>query len=208
MQILFARHGNTFDPGDRVVWVGRETDLPLVDKGLAQAAAAAEALRRTGLIPDAVFAASLKRTRAFAEIVAEALGLAPPVIDGRLDEVDYGRWAGRTNDEIAAEGPEAVAAMEAWNSADVWPEGAGWTSRQSDILGAIGDFAAERLAPGRFARPLVVSSNGILRFLPRLLLPQAVHLPSFKMGTGRLGVIERGDSGCRLVSWNLAPAEF
>ena len=49
MDILFARHGNTFGPGDKVVWVGRETDLPLVEKGLAQAEAAGQALVRAGL---------------------------------------------------------------------------------------------------------------------------------------------------------------
>ena len=69
-QLLFARHGNTFGPGDKVVWVGRETDLPLVDKGLEQAAAAADALKRKGLIPDAIYCASLQRTRRFATIVA------------------------------------------------------------------------------------------------------------------------------------------
>ena len=75
--LLFARHGNTFGPGDKVVWVGRETDLPLVEKGLEQAAAAAEALRRTDLIPDAIYCASLQRTRRFAAIVAEASSVAP-----------------------------------------------------------------------------------------------------------------------------------
>lgn len=207
-ELLFARHGNTFDPGDRVVWVGRETDLPLVEKGLAQAAAAAEALRRTGLIPDAIYAASLKRTRRFAEIVAEALKLPAPVIDPRLDELDYGRWAGRTNDEIAAEGPAAQAAMEGWNTADAWPAEAGWVSRQDDILRAVAEFAADRLAPGRHDRPLVVSSNGVLRFLPRVLLPAAAHRPSFKMRTGGLGVIERDATGNRLRCWDMKAEEL
>ena len=208
MDMLFARHGNTFDPGDRVVWVGRESDLPLVDKGLLQAAEAAEALKRRDAIPDVVYAASLRRTRRFAEIITETLGLAPAVIDSRLDEVDYGRWAGCTNDEIAALGEPARLAMEAWNDVDRWPAEAGWASRQEDILAAIGAFVGERLAEGRHCRPLVVSSNGVLRFLPRLLLAKAVHLPSFKMGTGRLGVIERAGAECRLRCWNVAPEQF
>lgn len=208
MEILFARHGNTFNPGDRVTWVGRETDLPLVDKGLAQAAQAAEALRRRALLPDVIFAASLRRTRRFAEIVAEALGLPAPSIDGRLDEVDYGCWAGRTNDEIATLGEAASQAMEAWNSADRWPEAAGWGSRESDIMAAIGGFAGECLADRRYRRPLVVSSNGILRFLPRLLLPATEHRASFKMGTGHLGVIDQTGGACRLRCWNVAPVDF
>ncbi len=41
MRILFARHGNTFAPGDNVVCVGRETDLALVERGFEQARAVA-----------------------------------------------------------------------------------------------------------------------------------------------------------------------
>jgi probable phosphoglycerate mutase len=206
--LLFARHGNTFGPGDKVVWVGRETDLPLVEKGLEQAAAAAEALRRKGLIPDAIYCASLQRTRRFALIVAESLGLPEPVIDSRLDELDYGSWAGRGNDEILAADPNAAAAMDAWNSSDMWPEGAGWVSRRATVMGALESFAAEILAPGRHARPLVVSSNGILRFLPRLLLEKSAQLPSFKMRTGHLGLIERGEGHARVRAWDLSAELF
>lgn len=205
-QLLFARHGNTFGPGDKVVWVGRETDLPLVEKGLEQAADAAEALRRTGLIPDAIYCASLHRTRRFATIVAKALGLPEPVIDPRLDELDYGSWAGRGNDEILAADPNAAAAMEAWNSGDIWPEDAGWVSRRETVMAALESYAAERLAPGSHARPLTVSSNGTLRFLPRLLLEKSAQLPSFKMRTGHLGLIERNEGGASLRAWD-RPAE-
>ena len=208
MELLFARHGNTFDPGDRVVWVGRETDLPLVEKGLLQALAAAAALRRTGLVPDIIVAASLRRTRRFAEIIAEDLGLSAPLVDQRLDELDYGCWAGKSNDEIAAEGPAAQAAMDAWAVNDIWPAGVGWVSRETDVLRAIGEFAADRLAPERHRRPLVVSSNGILRFLPRVLLPSAAYRPSFKMRTGHLGIIDRQGGTAKLRGWDIAPPDL
>ncbi|MDR3439691.1 histidine phosphatase family protein [Telmatospirillum sp.] len=208
MDILFARHGNTFNPGDKVVWVGRETDLPLVDKGLAQARAAADALERTGLIPDVIVTASLARTRRFAEIVADALKLAPPKVDVRLDELDYGRWAGRTNDEIAAEGPAAVDAMAAWSRHDQWPSDAGWRSQEAAVLADVAQFAADVLADGGHARPLIVSSNGILRFLPRALLPRQSLRDSFKMRTGHLGRIERVGTQSVLRCWDVAPADF
>ena len=209
MEILFARHGNTFRPGDRVVWVGRETDLPLVEKGEQQAAAAAEALHRTGRSPEIIFAASLSRTRRFAEIVADRFGGVETVIDPRLDEIDYGRWANRTNDEIAAEGPDAQAAMQAWGDRDVWPSNAGWISRQADIRKAVADFVADRLTPPVTRRVLVVSSNGILRFLPRAVLPTgALDRPSFKMRTGGLGVVERDAAVSRLVCWDVKAEDF
>lgn len=207
-ELLFARHGNTFGPGDKVVWVGRETDLPLVERGLEQAAAAAEALRRKGLVPDAIYCASLQRTRRFAAIVAETLGLAEPIVDHRLDELDYGRWAGRSNDEILAADPAAASAMEAWNSGDAWPEGAGWVSKRETVMAGLESYAAERLAPDAHARPLTVSSNGILRFLPRLLLETVAQLPSFKMRTGHLGLIERDQGGTRLRAWDSSAEGF
>jgi probable phosphoglycerate mutase len=206
--LLFARHGNTFGPGDKVVWVGRETDLPLVEKGLEQAAAAAEALRRNGLIPDAIYCASLQRTRRFASIVAEKLGLAEPVIDHRLDELDYGNWAGKTNDEILAADPAAADALDGWNATDSWPARGGWVSDRGTVLDGLESFAAQRLKPALYARPLVVSSNGILRFLPRLLLESAALLPSFKMRTGHLGVIERDGTGAHLRAWDQSAETF
>lgn len=206
--LLFARHGNTFGPGDKVVWVGRETDLPLVEKGLQQAASAAEAFRRKGLIPDVIYCASLQRTRRFAEIVAETLGVGEPQIDGRLDELDYGSWAGRGNDEILAADPAAAAAMEAWNGADAWPVQAGWVSQRETVMEALREFAEDRLAPNRHERPLVVSSNGILRFLPRLLLEKSAQLPSFKMRTGHLGLIERRNGEALLGTWDTPPDAF
>lgn len=206
--LLFARHGNTFGPGDKVVWVGRETDLPLVEKGVEQAAAAADALKRNGLMPDVIYCASLQRTRRFAAIVAESLGLAAPVIDHRLDELDYGSWAGRSNDEILAADPNAAAAMEAWNGSDSWPHGAGWVSQQGTVMEGLESFATERLALGTHVRPLVVSSNGILRFLPRLLLEKTVQLPSFKMRTGHLGLIERNEGSAQLRAWDTSAEAF
>ena len=47
-KILLARHGNTFGPGDRIVWVGAQEDLPLVEKGEEQARALGNALRGAG----------------------------------------------------------------------------------------------------------------------------------------------------------------
>jgi broad specificity phosphatase PhoE len=203
--LLFARHGNTFDPGDKVVWVGRESDLPLVAKGLEQAERLAAALRGRGWIPDAIYCASLRRTRRTAQIVAETLGLPAPAVDERLDELDYGGWAGRSNDEIVAADPAAAAAMAGWNQRDQWPENAGWGSRRGEIMAGLAGFAAECLGPARHARPLVVSSNGILRFLPRLLLAESERLPSFKMKTGHCGVIRRAGETASLAGWDLPP---
>ena len=37
MRLILSRHGNTFSPGEKAVWVGRRSDLPLVEEGRRQA---------------------------------------------------------------------------------------------------------------------------------------------------------------------------
>ena len=206
MDILFARHGNTFGPGDRVVWVGRETDLPLVARGEEQAREAAGALERCGLVPGVIYSGTLKRTRGFAGIVAEALGGVQHIIDPRLDEVDYGSWAGKTSEEIAAQ-PGGPAALEAWQKQDIWPETAGWGSSKAAVLADLGAFLRDLVAATP-VRPLVVSSNGILRFAPRLLNP-AVDGISYQLKTGALGAV-RGNvmAGWDVLYWNRAPGDL
>jgi len=198
--MIFARHGNTFGPGDKVVWVGREHDLPLVAKGHEQALALAKAFESKGWRPDAVYCASLSRTRSTAHIITEHLGLPQPVVDTRLDELDYGSWGGRGNDEILAADPDAAAQLAAWNERDEWPSAGTWRSDRGSIMADLFDFAGELT---RHQMPLVVSSNGILRFLPRLILPAEAR-PSFKMRTGHCGVI----AGSRLLGWDLSPDEL
>ena len=209
MNLIFARHGNTFGPGDKVVWVGRETDLPLVARGEEQASEAAEALRSAGLVPTSVTSGTLKRTRGFAGIVRDAL--CPQVTaaqDPRLDEIDYGAWAGLSSEEIAAL-PGGTAMAEAWQKEDVWPEGAGWRSTQAEILDALRSFLDDVLASAKDGETrLIVSSNGTLRFVPRLL---GIAAPgaSYQMKTGHLGMVRRdADGTLKLVCWNAKPAEF
>lgn len=208
MNLVFARHGNTFGPGDKVVWVGRETDLPLVERGEEQAREAAEALRKAGLVPASVTSGTLKRTRGFAGIVRDTLcPQVAPVQDPRLDEIDYGAWAGLSSEEIAAL-PGGSAMAEAWQKEDVWPEGAGWRSTRDEILGALRSFLDEVLATAKHGETrLIVSSNGTLRFVPRLL---GIAEPgvSYQMKTGHLGLVRREEGRLRLACWNAKPAEF
>ena len=55
MKLIIARHGNTFDPKDKVVWVGSRNDLPLVSKGVAQAHNLAKDLKNRELLPSKIF---------------------------------------------------------------------------------------------------------------------------------------------------------
>lgn len=212
MTILLARHGNTFGPEDPVVWVGRETDLPLVEKGWRQAQAVGQALKDNALIPDAIVCASLARTRGFAETVARIC--APevtPQVDARLDEVDYGAWARRSTEEIAASHPDAAGWLEAWSRHDSWPPvAAGWGSSREGLDAALDAFIAAVIRPFPVERILLlVSSNGVLRFLPRrLAATDPEGRESYVMKTGHLGVLTRQDGEFAVRVWNAGPAEL
>ncbi len=160
-KILLVRHGNTFAPGETAVWVGARTDLPLVAKGLEQARTFGDAVRGAGLDVGPLRAGPLRRTR---EFVREAFGVAAE-IDDRLTEIDYGKWEGRTTEDVIAElGREPV---EAWNTRGVWPRAQGWKPDvdriETNVAQVIGDLAA---LPDRTI-PVVCSSQGILKFFAK-----------------------------------------
>ena len=202
MRILFARHGNTFGPNDRVVWVGAGTDLPLVDKGREQAHKAAAFLDRENLRPTAILAATLQRTSQFAQIVSEDLGLAAPIAESRLNEIHYGPWEAATTDQIALD-PARAAALERWQQADIWPDVLGWQTTQSDVTDALTALLKD-VSGGQFGeQPLIVSSNGILRFAPRVLgIPAG---GSYQLKTGHLGCLEREFDTWAVRFWAQSP---
>lgn len=199
-KILLARHGNTFGPGDKVVWVGAREDLPLVEKGEQQAAALGEALRDAGLTPAHIVCGPLKRTRRAAEIVSELTGFDGDVlIDERLREIDYGSWGGKSCDEIIAEfGAEA---REEWDLHHRRPAGADWSPSEDTLRShALASMAAAAELDGL---TVVITSNGILRYMYNALTgPDA----DVKVKTGNLCAVEiSGNSGTRLF-WNEKPS--
>lgn len=112
MKLILARHGNTFSANDKVCWVGSQNDLPLVESGVAQAQRAADSLRHVDLA--GIYCAPLKRTKKFAEIIESTneRNAPSPVEDGRLTELDYGRWSGLSDAEIVDKFGEKT--LRAW----------------------------------------------------------------------------------------------
>lgn len=93
--ILFVRHGET--AYNRLhVRCGGDVDIHLTETGEEQARAAAARLRDSGERLDAIIASPLLRTRRTAEIIAEGIGFAAPLVflDG-LIERRLGEWNGR-----------------------------------------------------------------------------------------------------------------
>jgi probable phosphoglycerate mutase len=128
-RVLLLRHGLT-DYNAEGRFQG-QTDVPLNETGLAQAAAAAERLAGRGITR--VVSSDLQRAAVTARQVADRLDL-PVTLDPRLQEINVGSWAGLTAAQIAQTDP------------DLWaPIGAGEDGRYSPI-GETASGAAVRVA--------------------------------------------------------------
>jgi probable phosphoglycerate mutase len=203
-RLILARHGNTFNPQDEPVWVGAHSDMPLVDKGLAQARVLGEALQKQKIIPDALVTGPLQRTRQTATIVAEILKIPASDIriDPRLTEIDYGTWEGKSTAAIIAAGDDAE--LAAWNKNSIFPTGLGWKPSEAQIIADIGSLLAE----AEEGTSLIVSSNGILRFFAGLAA-NAHDFPDRKVATGHVCTMTCGEGRIwRIAQWNLSPDQL
>jgi len=199
-RLILARHGNTFRPEENPVWVGARTDLPLVAKGIAQAHTLGSALRQAKVILDDILSGPLQRTAETARIVAETLNLNASCvrIDNRLTEIDYGLWEGLSTTEIedAGGGPE----LAAWNNKSIFPASPQWTPQENELFASIRSF----LSDIRDETTLAITSNGILRFFARLA-KNCDSMTDYKVSTGNICVMERGDGNWRIEHWNQLP---
>jgi probable phosphoglycerate mutase len=167
--ILLVRHGETEWNLQRRVQ-GR-FDSPLTERGVVQAHAIGELVRR---LPDAavarIVASPLDRARRTAEIIAGHLG-ARLIIDDRLREISVGSWDGLTYRDIEMCSPGVF-------------DGDGrheWYFRapDGDTYEAFTARIAEWLAEAAGARLLIAVTHGIVSRVARGLyarLPRATAL--------------------------------
>jgi ribonuclease H / adenosylcobalamin/alpha-ribazole phosphatase len=106
---LLLRHGQTPLSVERR-YAGRspQTDVPLTETGVRQAAAAAKRLASAGL--GVIVSSPLQRAVQTAEEVAAVTGV-PVVTDDGFSETDFGAWDGLTFAEVRERWP---AEMTAW----------------------------------------------------------------------------------------------
>jgi probable phosphoglycerate mutase len=209
LDLVVARHGNTFEPGAPVTWVGRNEDLALAVAGRAQAEALGMWLAREHWKPERALVSSLQRTRVFAELALRAASWSdvPVDADPRLDEVDYGPWGGLTTAQIEARGDGV--ALAAWSKEGRWPSA--FREREEDVRARI-ERLAEELARATHEsthaasrRVLVVSSNGVMRYFLGLVpgeLESRRAARTLKVATGRVCRLRHAEDGWRVLAWN------
>lgn len=133
-------------------WQGR-ADPPLSDLGRRQAGAAAG---RLGAV-DAIVASPLERARVTAEILAEANGIGPVVVDDDLVERDVSEWSGLTRAQIEAEWPGYL---------DEARRPPGWEEDDAVVARALAVLARVE-AMYRGASVVVVTHGGLIGSLER-----------------------------------------
>lgn len=105
--LILLRHGETeWNLSGR--WQGQAADTPLTGLGRAQAELVARRLQNYSI--DIIYSSDLSRAFETAQIVGDAVALAP-VAEPGLRESNVGAWTGLTWAEIKARFPAEVAAM-------------------------------------------------------------------------------------------------
>lgn len=166
MRIYLIRHGETDDNVGRMA-LGRR-DVPLNERGRAQALAVAEAFRsRDGVV--AVYASPLQRAVDTAAPLAEVLGVEVRT-DGRLIEMDIGEMDGLSLTDARERYPDFMGRWLSDEVADAEMPG-------GESLGAVQERAWPAIESFRDAHDgeavVVVTHNFVLL----TVLCRALHLP-------------------------------
>lgn len=198
--IIIARHGNTFNPGDTVLRVGR-TDLPLSSSGKQQAQRLGNYFLSEKLNFAAVYTSCLSRTIETASIALKTANFSLPILQNSIfDEINYGPDEGKTEDEVIAR--IGANALQDWEQlAEVPP---GWLADPDRITRNWFNFAheVEYKYPGKTV--LVVTSNGIARFAPFLTGDFMAFSKQYKLklATGAVGSLSNVNSNWEVNYWN------
>lgn len=102
--IYMIRHGESVGNQKRD-FLGH-TDLPITEKGEAQALAAARYLASIGFFPDAVYASPLCRAFRTTELALSLIDAPAPIPMDGLREIYAGEWEGKNFDTLDEEYPE------------------------------------------------------------------------------------------------------
>lgn len=155
LNLLVVRHGESeWNALGR--WQG-QADPDLSARGRDQAVVAGRFLAGAGV--DRVVCSDLKRASRTAAIIAEMLGLDPPVTETGFREIDVGEWSGLTRPEIEVRWPDL---LSRWTEGKLesTPGGETLSDLRVRVTGAVKRLlAAEMPANGDRPRTVLVVSH-------------------------------------------------
>ncbi|MBC7788905.1 MAG: histidine phosphatase family protein [Anaerolineae bacterium] len=192
LTLYLLRHGQTADSRENV-FCGSGRDPDLTADGVAMARAFADAYRATPWT--AVYSSPLARTMQTARIITELAGLEVQQRD-ELKEIAYGKWEGRTVEEVNREFHDDYVrwtADPAWNSPTGGEAGVAIERRAAMVL----EELTQRFASGDV---LIVSHKATIRIVLCGLLGIDVGRFRYRLGcpVASLSVVELGPYGPQL----------
>lgn len=210
MNLILARHGNTFLANEPAYYVGSQHDLPLVSVGIEQAQAIGQSLVQQKCHLTAVYTGPLQRMRSTAQEALNSMHCDLPIIvDTRLNELDYGLWSGLTSQEVRQRFGDAD--YEAWEKRSAWPAQGRWGETEEAVIARINAFAQDLIR--RHTQQdtiLVVASNGCLRYFLNLIsgaFEEKAKQGQLKIGTGHLCCLQYQNTAWNLLYWNQKPIQ-
>lgn len=197
-RLFVVRHGNTFDKGDTVTRVGARTDLLLSVSGREQAQKLAAHFAGTRF--SAALCSPLTRTRQTARAILRERSDNPALLIAPfLTEIDYGPDENQPEEAVTARlGP----ALEAWDRDAAPPPG--WLVDPAAIRAGWRALLARAAELPETATALIVTSNGIARFLPDVVDEVPANLDR-KLKTGAWGELIVTPARSKLLTWNQRP---
>ncbi len=154
--LLFLRHGSTgVRKGEG--YMGR-TDIPLDEHGRQQSARALPLIQ--SYQPERFFCSPLRRCVETARLALGEEWMSRVELEPDLQEVNFGRWEGKSFAEIEKNDPADVAKWAELKNDFTFPEGESYADFQARVLRAMG-----RIEKCPEETILVVTHGGIIRTL-------------------------------------------
>ncbi|HEU5089765.1 MAG TPA: histidine phosphatase family protein [Roseiflexaceae bacterium] len=195
MRILFVRHGET-EWNASLRYQGH-ADIPLNDRGLAQARAAARRLATYNVA--AIYTSDLARAAGTAAQIGEVLGLAPrPMPD--LREIHVGQWEGLTPEELYRRYPDHMREYDRDPARTVRLGGESYAQLQERALRALTAIAEANPAADTV---VAVSHGGTIRaLLCHVIGLDLKYFGRMWLDNGSFTELRQASSGWRLLRLN------
>lgn len=105
LNIYLFRHGETKENAENTIFTGRSNHLLLTNRGIAQAEALGNRLKKEGIKFDILFSSTAVRSLKTAEIIANIMSYPQSKIitSEKILEIFHGDWEGKTKKEVYTE---------------------------------------------------------------------------------------------------------
>lgn len=199
ISLYLIRHGECEGAG---TYIGRGSDVSLTDEGSRGIFQISRILKEQGVKADLILSSPMRRAVQSAQIICDTLQTGYKLIPG-LEECDFGRWEGRTFDQIAAtEGKK----LEEWIGDPVHinpPGGESLRDLQKRVRNSMG-FINNLIVDEKKREIVVVSHRGPLIILLLEYLGTGLeHFWNYRMDRGSVTKINLYPRFAELAYLNL-----